>query len=120
MELRISGKYKITKRLGKGAFGDLFSGINLKTGEEVAIKLEQANNKTPMLQYEAKIYEKLSGEVGIPQLLWYGVEGDYNIMVIDILGPSLAKLFDFCDGKFELKTLLWIAISMIQKIEILH
>ena len=40
MEFRIAGKYKITKRLGKGAFGDLFSGVNLKTNDEVAIKLE--------------------------------------------------------------------------------
>ena len=39
MELRVGGKYKITKRLGFGAFGDIFAGINVKTNEEVAIKL---------------------------------------------------------------------------------
>ena len=45
MEIRIGGKYKIAKRLGKGAFGDLFSGFNLKTNEEVAIKLEKLDTE---------------------------------------------------------------------------
>lgn len=39
MELRVGGKYKLTKRLGQGAFGDIYSGVNIKTNEEVAIKL---------------------------------------------------------------------------------
>jgi hypothetical protein len=39
MELRVGGKYKITKRLGSGAFGEIYAGVNVKTNEEVAIKL---------------------------------------------------------------------------------
>ncbi len=39
MELKVGGKYKLTKKLGNGAFGDIFMGVNIKTGEEVAIKL---------------------------------------------------------------------------------
>ena len=39
MELRVGGKYKITKRLGQGSFGDIYAGVNVKTNEEVAIKL---------------------------------------------------------------------------------
>ena len=39
MELRVGGKYKVTKRLGSGAFGDIYAGVNVKTNEEVAIKL---------------------------------------------------------------------------------
>jgi serine/threonine protein kinase len=39
MELRVGGKYKFLKKLGNGAFGDIYSGINIKTSEEVAIKL---------------------------------------------------------------------------------
>lgn len=61
MELRVGGKYKITKRLGAGAFGDIFAGVNIKTNEEVAIKLEPIAALRPQLQYEAKIYQRMQG-----------------------------------------------------------
>jgi len=40
MDLKVgSGKWRLTKRCGKGAFGQIFYGENCKTSEEVAIKL---------------------------------------------------------------------------------
>jgi serine/threonine protein kinase len=39
MELRVGGKYRLSKKLGSGAFGDVFLGTNIKTGENVGIKL---------------------------------------------------------------------------------
>ena len=59
------------------------------TGEEVAIKLESVRSKHPQLLYESKVIRYLKGGVGLPEVRWYGVEGDYNVMVIDLLGPSL-------------------------------
>ena len=38
--------------------------------------------------------------VGIPNVHWFGVEGDYNVMVIDLLGPSLEDLFNYSKRKF--------------------
>lgn len=46
MELRVGGKYRVMKRLGSGAFGDIYAGVNVKTNEEVAIKL--VSNRSPL------------------------------------------------------------------------
>ncbi|PWZ17047.1 Casein kinase 1 [Zea mays] len=55
-----------------------------------------------------------SARAGIPHLKWFGVEGQYNVMVIDLLGPSLKGLFNYCSRKFSLKTVLMLADQMNQ------
>ncbi|KAM9748260.1 casein kinase I isoform 1-T1 [Dama dama] len=58
--------------------------------------------------------------VGIPTIRWCGAEGDYNVMVMELLGPSLEDLFNFCSRKFSLKTVLLLADQMISRIEYIH
>jgi hypothetical protein len=47
-------------------------------------------------------------------MLWFGSEGDYNILVIELLGPSLQDLFAYSNNSFSLKTVLLIAKQMVQ------
>lgn len=62
-EIPIGNSYKLNakKKLGSGAFGDIYLGINLKKNEEVAIKLESTKTRHPQLFYESKIYLALQG-----------------------------------------------------------
>jgi len=120
MDLRVGGKYRIGKKIGSGSFGDIYLGVNIISGEEVAIKLESCKAKHPQLEYEAKVYKTLAGGVGVPFVRWYGIECDYNAMVIDLLGPSLEDLFNFCNRKFSLKTVLLLADQLVSRIEYIH
>ncbi|XP_062200333.1 casein kinase 1-like [Phragmites australis] len=120
MEHVIGGMFKLGRKIGSGSFGELYLGINIQNGEEVGIKLEPAKSKHPQLHYESKVYMLLQGGNGIPRLKWYGVEGEYNVMVIDLLGPSLEDLFNCCNRKFSLKTVLMLADQLINRVEYMH
>jgi casein kinase I family protein HRR25 len=80
--------------------GDIYLGINIISGEEVAINLKSAKPKHRQLEKEFKVYKTLAGGIGVPFVRWFGTECDYNAMVINLLGPSLEDLFNFCNRKF--------------------
>lgn len=116
----VNGKYRLVRKIGSGSFGDIYLGINVSNGEELAVKLEPSKTRHPQLHYESKLYKLLQGGVGIPHLRWFGQEKDYNVMVIDLLGPSLEDLFNFCGRRFTMKTVLMLADQMIGRIEYVH
>ncbi|KAJ2745328.1 serine/threonine protein kinase [Coemansia sp. BCRC 34301] len=120
MDLRIGNKYRLGRKIGSGSFGDIFLAVNVVTNEEVAVKLESVKARHPQLEYETKIYKALAGGVGIPFIRYFGVEHDYNAMIIDLLGPSLEDLFNFCNRKFSLKTVLLLGDQLLSRIEYIH
>jgi casein kinase 1 len=119
-EIRVGGKYRIKKKIGSGSFGEIYEGQNTETSESIALKLEKADTRHPQLIYESKLIKLLQGGPGIPCVYWFGNEGNYNVMVMDLLGPSLESMFCFCDRKLSLKTVLMLADQMICRVEYVH
>mmetsp|Transcript_5543 Transcript_5543/g.13027 ORF Transcript_5543/g.13027 Transcript_5543/m.13027 type:complete len:432 (-) Transcript_5543:100-1395(-) len=117
---KVGGIYCLGRKLGSGSFGDIYFAVNTQTGEELAVKLENTRTKHPMLMYEAKLIKHLQGVPGMASVHYCDTEGDYNIMVMDLLGPSLEDLFNICHRKFTLKTVLMIADQMLYRIEYVH
>ncbi|KAG6723302.1 hypothetical protein I3842_03G201600 [Carya illinoinensis] len=120
MEHHVGNRFQLRQKIGSGSFGEIYLGTNIQTDEDVAIKLENVKTKHPQLLYESKLYRILQGGTGIPNVRWFGVEGDYNVLVMDLLGHSLEDLFNFCSRKLSLKTVLMVADQMINRVEFVH
>ncbi|KAF8152349.1 kinase-like protein [Crassisporium funariophilum] len=115
-----AGKYRLEEEIANGGCGTVFLGVHTVAGKEVAIKLEPAIAKHSPLKQESKIYKTLMGGPGVPWIMWSGRQGDYNVMIIDLLGPSLEDLFKKCNRHFSLKTVLLLADQLISRIEFIH
>ncbi|KAG7665292.1 CK1b [[Candida] subhashii] len=111
---------KVGKKIGEGSFGIIFEGINVLNNQQVAIKFEPRKCDAPQLRDEYRSYKILNGSQGIPHAYFFGQEGVHSILIIDLLGPSLEDLFDWCNRKFSIKTVIQVAKQMIQRVEIIH
>ena len=121
-EYPIGDKYILDNRklIGVGSFGNIYEGRNLKSNEEIAIKIEPKRSKHPQLLKESKILMSLQGDIGIPKLYWHGSYQIYNAFIMELLGQSLEDLFNSCNRKFTLLTTLMLAGQMLSRIEFIH
>ncbi|KAG6535787.1 hypothetical protein ZIOFF_000816 [Zingiber officinale] len=120
MDRIVGAKYMLGRKIGSGSFGEIFLATHVDTFEIVAVKIENIKTKHPQLLYEAKLYNILQGGSGIPNIKWCGADGEENVLVLDLLGPSLEDLFVYCGRRFSLKTVLMLADQMITRIEYVH
>ena len=112
-------KFKIIKRIGKGAFGSVYLGKDLSKEEYVAIKLEIRDQNEIILERETYILYMLKG-LGIPQAIAYGHNLKYNILIQELLGKSLDNLLFDKKYKFSLKDSCMAGIQILDRLEYIH
>ncbi|CAL8085421.1 unnamed protein product [Orchesella dallaii] len=118
-------QYKLIRKLGSGAFGEVYLGSSInKEDEKVAVKVERTEMPYLQLQFEFMLYEMFwegGGEQdGIPNVKYFGKQGEFNVMVMELLGPSIEDLFNRCGRQFTLKTVIMLALQMILRVEYVH
>ncbi|KAK1748858.1 casein kinase I family protein [Skeletonema marinoi] len=135
----VKKKYRITKRVGGGSFGDIYLGVGANgekvrifiyfiasgipaamTTQIVAVKFEKHGARCPQLRHEYKVYRELQNAPGFAKVHYFGTQDSYNLMVMDLLGPSLEDQFNKCGRRFSLKTVLMIADQMLERVELMH
>ena len=109
-------KYRTIKKLGEGSFGKVYKAEY--NNEYFAIKFEDKNKGQNLLETEATIMSYLKGP-NIPQIKSFGYSGDYNILVMQLLGKSLEELFNK-RKKFSIKTTSMLAYQMITVLHYIH
>ena len=111
-------KYKVLKLICIIKFNFLYEGINIQTKEKVAIKLEKINRYN-FLEKEAYTLFSIKG-FGIIDLISFGKNTKYNIMIQPLLGDSLNKLFLKNNKNFTLVDICLIGIQCLERIEWIH
>ena len=95
--------------------------LNYKQNQLCAVKLESTRTKQPQLKHEAKILEFCKGGIGFPMIYWKGpFEQKFFAVAMELLGPSLEDLFNVCNRKFSIKTVIMVVDQMIARLQYLH
>jgi serine/threonine protein kinase len=115
----INNKYKIIEKLGAGCFGEIYKGENVRTKEQVAIKVEPIANNLKLLKNESLVYQYLVGLQGVPNVKWFGKDCTNYYMVLSLLGQSLQTLLN-SKGSFSLKLVLQIGLQIIFIVKSIH
>lgn len=119
------GHYKIVNKIASGAFGTVYRAESYKTGGDCCIKMEYRYGcYTPTLWLERNVYHDLwqntDNLVGFSKFYGFFNEGDYNVLVLDLLGSSIAHMFEKYGYRFGLETVLLLSVQMIERVKQLH
>lgn len=115
----IANKYEIQEKIGNGSFGTIYQGINIRTQEKIAIKVESIESELKLLKNESTIYQYLKDVKGIPNIKWFGKDTLNYYMVIQLLGNSLESMIQM-HKRFSLHYTIQLGIQLLKLIESIH
>lgn len=106
--------------LGIGKFSKVNFGCNKETKEPVAIKTQIFDPIGNIYIEECKILKKLDKSIFFPKFKYFQKKDGKNILVESLFGPTLDRLFSFCNYNFDIPTISKIGIDILSALEDLH
>ena len=92
----VGQRYELLERIKEGGNGIIYKGIDIFTGEAVAIKRPIYPSLVKEFKKEVRILKTLAGIPGIPVVYWNGFHGKTYYLVMQLLGKDLARKY-YCN-----------------------
>eukprot|EP00118_Oscarella_pearsei_P017244 m.169983 g.169983 ORF g.169983 m.169983 type:complete len:409 (+) comp39023_c1_seq1:826-2052(+) len=117
----IRDRWKLTRKIGSGGFGEIFESYDQEKGEKVALKLERVDQPKQILKMEVAVLKRLQGFHHVCELLGYGRNAKFNYMVMTLQGRNLAELRkEQPKGRFSASTTLRLSRQALKAIRSIH
>jgi len=123
MNIVLCKRYVIHEIIGKGKFGHVYKGKNIKSGEIVAIKLEDERTSTKLLKHEASLMKYLYDHDcrNTPVVYWYGLYENDACIVMPFYECSLFdKIISYGEENLAIEKINQIMVICIDILESIH
>lgn len=116
----LGNRFLVLNQIGKGGFGSVHLAYDKGLKKAIALKVESSRHPKQYLAKEREIYSLLNGLKCFPRMHFFGTDGLWNYLALDLLGDSLENRFNKNNRKFQPLQLASFAYQMINIIEHLH
>ncbi|XP_028844926.1 tau-tubulin kinase 1 isoform X2 [Denticeps clupeoides] len=117
----VKERWKVLKKIGGGGFGEIYEALDLQTRENVALKVESAQQPKQVLKMEVAVLKKLQGKNHVCKFIGCGRNEKFNYVVMQLQGRNLADLRRSQPrGTFTMSTTLRLGKQILESIEAIH
>lgn len=117
----VKERWKVLKKIGGGGFGEIYEAVDFLTQENVALKVESAQQPKQVLKMEVAVLKKLQGKDHVCRFIGCGRNDQFNYVVMQLQGRNLADLRrSQSRGTFSISTILRLGKQILEAIESIH
>ncbi|XP_032031954.1 tau-tubulin kinase 2 isoform X2 [Hylobates moloch] len=117
----VKERWKVLRKIGGGGFGEIYDALDMLTRENVALKVESAQQPKQVLKMEVAVLKKLQGKDHVCRFIGCGRNDRFNYVVMQLQGRNLADLRrSQSRGTFTMSTTLRLGRQILESIESIH
>ncbi|XP_036300534.1 tau-tubulin kinase 2 isoform X2 [Pipistrellus kuhlii] len=117
----VKERWKVLRKIGGGGFGEIYDALDMLTRENVALKVESAQQPKQVLKMEVAVLKKLQGKDHVCRFIGCGRNDRFNYVAMQLQGRNLADLRrSQSRGTFTISTTLRLGKQILESIESIH